>query len=152
MSLLIQSSLILLLVIVGLSNAQTNSPIQIDKPICLSTVFCPIKCKRYVMRNGCPTCECNPCVFGQPLNFTCGTKKRECSSNGGFCKVHALSDKMSCCPQEHEGCCPYTPDIETTDPDILFPCLAKCSSDADCKANEKCCGTCPARCMPAVIQ
>ena len=151
MSVIIQSSLILLLVIVYFSNAQTDSTIVINKPLCVSSAICRVKCKRYIIRNGCPICECNPCVFDQPLNFTCGTGKHECSSNGGLCKVDASSDKISCCPKEHEGCSPYAPDIETNDPDILFPCFPKCYTDTDCKAGEKCCGTCPPRCMPAVI-
>jgi hypothetical protein len=122
-----------------------------NKPLCLSMSFCRMKCKRYIIRNGCPTCECNPCVFDQPLNFTCGTGKHECLTNSGLCKVDAASDKISCCPKEHEGCCPYTPNIVTNDPNILFPCFPLCYTDADCKQGEKCCGTCPPRCMPAVI-
>jgi hypothetical protein len=151
MSLIIQSSLVLLLVIIGLSYGQPDTGPVINGPLWVSTALCRIKCRRYIIRNGCPTCECNPCVFDQPLNFTCGAGKHECLSNGGLCKVDSTYDKISCCPQEHAGCCPYTPDIVNTDPDILFPCLPKCYTDADCKAGEKCCGSCPPRCMPAVI-
>ena len=124
-----------------------------DPIICLSTTVCRIKCKRYIIRNGCPTCECNPCVYGQPLeDVSCGNKENTCLSAGGLCKVHPWYDRAYCCPKEHDGCCPPMPaDKVSDDPDILFPCLPQCETDADCKQSEKCCGTCPPRCMPAVI-
>jgi len=63
------------------------------------------------------------------------------------------NDKPYCCPQENDGCCPPIPvdTIPNNDPDILFPCFPLCYTDADCKQGQKCCGTCPPRCMPVVI-
>ncbi len=126
----------------------------INQPLCLTTAICPVKCKRYIIRNGCPTCECNPCVYGQPLsNVSCGDGEQKCLSAGGLCKIHSWYDKPYCCPQENDGCCPPIPvdTIPNNDPDILFPCLPLCYTDADCKQGQKCCGTCPPRCMSAVI-
>ena len=148
-------SLILLTVIIALSNAEVETlvkPAQSNAIICLSTAFCPVKCKRYIMRNGCPSCECNPCVFGEPLqNLTCGKGEHTCGSNGGICKVNAALDKIYCCPKEREGCCPYTEETVNNDPDILFPCLPQCDSDADCKPGQKCCGKCPPQCVDPII-
>ena len=147
-------ALLLLAFIAILHIHPADSGVVLDRPICLTTTVCSIKCKRYIMRNGCPTCECNPCVYGQPLtNVTCGNGERQCLAAGGVCKLDSYYDKPYCCPQEHNGCCPpIAPDtVPNDDPEILFPCLPKCYTDGDCKTGEKCCGTCPPRCLPAVI-
>lgn len=129
--------------------------INITDPVkCAPLGICRVTCKRYIIRKGCPTCECNPCVYGQPLaDVSCGNKENACSAVGGLCKLHSWYDKPYCCPKEHDGCCPpmAADKIPDDDPEILFPCLAQCDSDADCKDGEKCCGTCPPRCMPAFI-
>ncbi|CAF3546124.1 unnamed protein product [Rotaria sp. Silwood1] len=88
-------------------------------------MFCRVKCKRYLVRNGCPICECNPFVYDQPY----------------------------CCPKEHDGCCParLADRVRRSDPNILFACFSKCYSDDNCKIDEKYCGNCSLRCMKAVI-
>ena len=149
----ISLGLLLVVFIAILHIHSAESFVLTNQPICLTTAICPIKCKRYIIRNGCPICECNPCVYGQPMsNVTCGNGEKKCSTAGGSCKIDSSYDKPYCCPQENNGCCPPMPvDTVSNDPDILFPCLPKCYTDADCKSGEKCCGTCPSRCLPAVI-
>ncbi|CAF2654087.1 unnamed protein product [Rotaria sp. Silwood2] len=123
-------------------------------PLCVSIAICRIKCKRYLIRNNCPICECNPCLYGQPLsNISCGHGERKCLAAGGICKTHSWYDKPYCCPNEHDGCCPAIPvdKIPPRDPNILFPCFRRCSSDGDCQPGYKCCGTCPPRCLQAFI-
>ncbi|CAF2848348.1 unnamed protein product [Rotaria sp. Silwood2] len=146
---------ILLLTFIGTFNVQSTLSINekkdfiIKKPICLFLSDCPVKCKRYIIRNSCPICECNPCVYGQPLYYiSCGQGDQKCLLAGGLCKIHSWYNKPYCCPKEHEGCCPSMPAENT---DTLFPCVPQCYSDADCKTGEKCCGTCIRRCLKAFI-
>ncbi|CAF3066769.1 unnamed protein product [Rotaria sp. Silwood2] len=110
--------------------------------------------ERYLIRNNCSIYECNPCVYGQPLsNISCGHGERKCLAAGGICKTHSWYDKPYCCSNEHNGCCPAMPvdKIPPRDPNILFPCLRRCSSDGDCQPGYKCCGTCSSRCLEAFI-
>ncbi|CAF1217231.1 unnamed protein product [Rotaria sp. Silwood1] len=130
------------------SSIQTRGRI-INKPICLVLSDCQVKCKRYIIRNRCPTCECNPCVYGQPLyQISCGQGDQKCLLAGGLCKIHSWYNKPYCCPKEHDG---YCPSMSNEDTDILFPCVPQCYSDSDCKVDEKCCGTCIRKCMKAFI-
>ncbi|CAF1217345.1 unnamed protein product [Rotaria sp. Silwood1] len=53
-------------------------------------MFCRVKCKRYLVRNGCPICECNPFVYDQPFtNITCSHSERKCLVAGSICKTHS---------------------------------------------------------------
>ncbi|CAF4727810.1 unnamed protein product [Rotaria sp. Silwood2] len=150
MSLIMQFSLILLVVLITLTYADINPVLVSPKPNIIIKRICPffscsIRCKRYIYQNNCPTCECNPCVFGNPIwNVTCGGGDRQCAFKGGICKHNPWTDKVYCCPNEHEGCCPYTPNL-------IFLCFPRCNSDSNCKEGEKCCGKCPRRCVDAVI-
>jgi hypothetical protein len=107
-----------------------DSFVLTNQPICLTTSICPIKCKRYIIRNGCPICECNPCVYGQPLSsVTCGNRENKCLAAGGSCKIDSWYDKPYCCPQENNGCCPPMPvDTASNDP-INYKILISRSND-----------------------
>jgi hypothetical protein len=93
--------------------------------------------------NRCPSCECNPCQYGQPLlNITCGQGTGQCAAANGLCKVNS-QDKVYCCPKERAGCCPPPPSIG--------PCFATCTYDTDCSVGKKCCGNCPRTCQNATL-
>jgi hypothetical protein len=96
--------------------------------------------------NRCPSCECNPCQYGQPLlNITCGQGTGQCAAANGLCKVNS-QDKVYCCPKERAGCCPPPPP-----PSFIGPCFATCTYDTDCPVGKKCCGNCPRTCHNATL-
>jgi hypothetical protein len=94
--------------------------------------------------------RCNPCKYDQPLkNITCGVGTQKCAANGGTCKFNQY-DRAFCCPQEHAGCCPPIPS-----PPVILPippakCIDRCTTDAQCKDYQKCCGDCR-RCVNATL-
>lgn len=139
-----QQSLLGLLVFGVFLFAQSfSSPTAIDdliaNPSDCPQVRCAGPCLNGFVINekGCPTCECNPCRFGNPIHeIKCGTGLGKCTDNRGLCKVSAL-DNVYCCPNERPGCCPPGPD-----PALVLCLPAKCKNDFDCRAGRKCCGPC----------
>ena len=100
------------------------------------------------------------CTDGQaPLaGYFCGRgiNRRECPSTH-HCVIAPNDAYAVCCPNHEEraskvvirsadekpGSCPP--------PKVSFGiCIAKCSADADCPNDEKCCGSCPRACVKAV--
>jgi hypothetical protein len=111
-----------------------------------------LKCKRYIIRNGCLTCECNPCVFDQPISdISYNQGQQKCLVAGDIWKIYSCYDKSYCCSKENDRYCPpiSAHSIPFEDTDILFLCLLKCNSDANCKQGEKYYGTHPLRCLSA---
>lgn len=113
---------------------------------------CPmIKCMardcpygRVIDENGCNTCECNPCKFGQPdYVHLCGDYDngyRKCEPRYGTCKDSEYGNKY-CCPEEDPGECPaYLLQIKMMCRD------PNCETDFDCPIKQKCCSPC-ARCV-----
>lgn len=104
-------------------------------PVLRCTIVCPNKF--VIDQNGCPTCECNPCRFGQPLlNVPCGQGQGQCGSSTGLCKVSNL-DRAYCCSSERPGSCPQGPNSAV----VLCP-RKRCETDYNCPNRQKCCGPC----------
>ena len=136
-----------LLIIVGLLAAMTGQSNNVEIVTCplLPCYFClPYGNIYFGTTPPCHGCECNPCRYGQPLlNITCGDGSGSCAAAKGLCKINA-SDKVYCCPNEREGCCP--PHNSKTG-----SCRARCRYDSDCKVRQKCCGDCPRVCKNATL-
>ena len=108
-------------------------------------IYCFNDCPRgYIVNgDGCQTCECNPCRFGQPLSdVPCGQGQNQCTSNNGLCKV-STNDEAYCCPNERPGGCPVSANSTTSSSS-----QPQCQTDFDCTAGRKCCGS-PAKCVNA---
>ena len=118
LSLIMQFSLKFFLIVVTAQNAQSGLSFLLDQPMIVNKLKCPLflcqlKCKRYIMNNGCPTCKCNPCVFSDPLaTASCGQSTRHRSTARGVYKVNTLTDKSYCCPKAHEDCYSYSISIK----------------------------------------
>ena len=115
--------------------ANAANTTRVPCPLVKCVGGCPYK---YVIdKNGCQTCECNPCRFGQPLSsFPCGRGQGQCSNDRGLCKV-SKSDNAYCCPGERSGCCPQGPNSA-----VALCAPAKCKTDFNCSVGQKCCGPC----------
>ena len=139
-----QKSILSLLVFAAIFFAQIFCLVAQGEDIRVTPLPCPLfKCISgcpygYVIdQNGCQTCECNPCQFGQPLyKFSCGQGQGQCSNNRGQCKFSAF-DNAYCCPRERPGCCPPGPD-----PALVLCLPATCKHDFNCRVGQKCCGPC----------
>ncbi|CAF4137199.1 unnamed protein product [Rotaria sordida] len=85
---------------------------------------------------------CNPCKYGQPIKgVVCGQGSGACALKDGICKMNQY-DKIYCCPYEHARCCPTEYSSSK--------CKLQCTTDAQCKSSEKCCGKFCRRCVPAI--
>lgn len=116
-------------------------------PTPCTPIFCFNQCPNgFVLdQNGCQTCDCNPCRFGQPLyNSPCGQGQNLCAANKGLCKVSTF-DNAYCCPNERPGGCPAT-----ANPTVALCPRSKCNTDFDCSVGRKCCGWCK-QCVNATV-
>ncbi|CAF0933626.1 unnamed protein product [Rotaria sp. Silwood1] len=123
---------------------------SIKKPRCGG--LCRIYCQygNVLDKRGCPICQCNPspCKNQQaPLpDYFCGRglNRTDCPSN--YTCVIAPNDSYAvCCPSNEQsgtkpGSCPPPPQLPGN-------CIAKCTTDIDCKGKLKCCGSCPRQCV-----
>lgn len=139
---LISSSLLQLFYEIGMPNVkhtiQQSCP-NVDK--CIDS--CPYG---FIMsKDGCQTCECNPCRYGQPLyKSPCGRGKNTCTANNGLCKVNN-ADNAYCCPNERSGSCP-----SNLEESLTLCSSSNCKNDFDCSIGKKCCGSC-LQCVNATL-
>ncbi|XP_067675379.1 perlwapin-like isoform X1 [Haliotis asinina] len=71
---------------------------------------------------------------------------------GTVCKVQTVKCVKAPCPKlprcvptDKPGSCPKPV------PGLFGICIARCSTDADCDGDQKCCGSCPRQCTRPVL-
>ncbi|XP_067947769.1 cysteine-rich motor neuron 1 protein-like isoform X1 [Watersipora subatra] len=125
---------------------------------------CPSNCLRWrTDSRGCNTCDCErvrcpvfrcrPCPNGYQIDEdgcqTCQCKNLcpipRCAEPcpNGFRTNSRGCQTCECVSGEHAGECPAPSGL-------IGICVAECTTDDECASNEKCCGSCPRRCTPAV--
>lgn len=122
-----------------LTKQSTGSPKISRKSNCPYAVKCSTQCENgYIFdKEGCQTCDCNPCQFRQPLvKYSCEQDKQTCPTKKCTCTTSSNGNAY-CCPNEKLGPCPPSPD-----PSLVLCLPADCSSDADCLVGQRCCDPC----------